>query len=389
MEAFDWPTLLSDCVDFAQRLIQTPSMPGKEGRLAALVAKELRRLQFDQVWLDEAGNVSGRIYGLDRALGAIVLNCHLDHVDPGDAGLWSTHPYAAEVINGRLYGRGACDIKGPLATQVYSMAALRRANQRPRRDLVFSGVVEEEVGGKGAKYWAEHLDYDVDLIVLGEPSSNQLSLGHRGIRQIWVKFSGRSVHASAPERASNPNIALAEFLLRLERMKAGLPGHELLGHTTVAPTIIEVDTTSMNVTPAWTRVLLDFRTAAMSVNDILAFIAEVAAGLTYELSDAWTEVVLSNTTSGSSNERIFGYYTSPDSVEVKSVCDALERGMGWRPELACYQFATDGRHFRSVGAAIVGYSPGEEELAHTADESISLDMIAGSLRGYVELLRSY
>ena len=389
MDALDWTELLDDCLGFAQRLIQTPSMPGNEGRLAALVAKELRHLQFDQVWIDEAGNVSGRIHGRDRELGAIVLNSHLDHVDPGDVSLWPAPPYAGEVIEGRLHGRGACDIKGPLAVQVYSMAALRRANLSPRRDLIFCGVVEEEVGGAGARYWAEHLEYDVDLIVLGEPSSNHLSLGHRGIRQMWVKFSGRSVHASVPENGSNPNVMLAEFLLRLESMKAGLPGHELLGQTTVAPTIIEVDTTSMNVIPAWARVLLDFRTAAMSVNEILAFVARAADGLTYEVSDAWADDEAADFPPTPSDETIFGYFTPPEDYAVRSVREALERSMGWRPELTSYQFATDGRHFTSVGATIVGFSPGEEELAHTVDESISQDMIADSLRGYVELLRSY
>ncbi|UCG24386.1 MAG: M20/M25/M40 family metallo-hydrolase [Chloroflexota bacterium] len=387
MEAINWAHLLSDCIEFAQRLIQTPSMPGKEERLAALVAEELRRLNFDQVWLDDAGYVSGRIIGRDRELGAVVLNSHLDHVDPGDVSLWPYPPHSAEVVQGRLHGRGACDIKGPLAVQVYSMATLVRANQRPLRDLVFCGVVEEEVGGAGAVYWAEHLDYDVDLIVLGEPSSNHLSLGHRGIRQMWVKFAGRSVHASVPERGINPNLILAEFLLRLERMKAELPGHELLGQTTVAPTLIEVDTTSMNVTPAWARVLLDFRTAAMSVNEILAFVAKVADGFTYEVSDAWTKAADSPPVP--SDEKIFGYYTSPKNDKGKFVRDALERGMGWRPKLSRYQFATDGRHFTSTGATIVGFSPGEEELAHTVDESISLEMMADSLRGYVELLRSY
>ena len=387
MELFDWDSLLAGCVDFTRRLIQVPSMPGEEAALAQLVAGEMRRLQFDEVWLDEAGNVSGRVFGQDRALGSIVLNSHLDHVDPGDPGLWPFPPYAAEVSEGRIHGRGACDIKGPLAVQIYAMAALIETNQRPVRDLVFCGVVEEEVGGAGAAYWAEHLDYDVALIVLGEPSSNQLSLGHRGVRQMWVKFAGKSVHASVPDQGHNPNLLLAEFLLRLDRLQDELPGHALLGQTTVAPTIIEVDTTSMNVTPAWARVLLDFRTAAMSVDDLVEFIARVAGDLPFELSDAWS--MEPDARPKRSAGPISGFYTAPEVEDVALVRAALARGMGWRPELSSYQFATDGRHFTTLGATIAGYSPGEEHLAHTVDESIALKMMADSLRGHVELLRSY
>ena len=276
----EWETLLNDCVEFAQRLIRTPSMPGEEQTIAALIAEELARLGYDEVWDDPAGNIFGRVYGQDRSLPALALNTHLDHVDPGDPTLWPTPPFAAEIRDGRLSGRGACDIKGPLAVQVYSAAGLLRAGERPRRDVVFCGVTQEEVGGAGALYWAQHLDYPVELVILGEPSSNELSVGHRGIVQFWLTFHGRSAHASAPERAVNPNYALASFLSQLRAAAAEqLRAHPVLGPTSVSPTIIEVDTTSTNVTPAWTRVLLDFRTSSESVNSLRAFIDRLAGEL--------------------------------------------------------------------------------------------------------------
>ena len=149
-EPVDWEPVLAECIAFTQRLIRTPSMPGQEAALAALVIEELRRLGYDEVWGDAAGNVYGRLFGADRALPALALNTHLDHVDPGDLSLWPSPPFAAEIDGDRLVGRGACDIKGPLAVQVYAGAALRQAGQRPRREVVFCGVVEEEVGGAGA-----------------------------------------------------------------------------------------------------------------------------------------------------------------------------------------------------------------------------------------------
>lgn len=386
MSGHDWDALCADCVSFAQRLIRTPSMSGEEATLAALVAGELRRLGYDEVWGDAAGNVYGRLYGRDRTLPALVLNTHLDHVDPGDPSLWPSPPFAAAIAGDRLVGRGACDIKGPLAVQVYSGAALLRAGQRPRRDVVFCGVVEEEVGGAGAIHWAEQLDYPVELIVLGEPSGNTLALGHRGILQVWLTFHGRSVHASAPERADNPNYALAAFLSRLEAAAAELPAHPVLGPTSVAPTIIKVDTTSGNVTPAWTRVLLDFRTAAESVNSLRAFIARLAGDAAYTLSYAEG---LEPSPLADSDAPITGFYTPPDSPLVARARAALGRGMGHAPELTRYRFATDGRHFAPHGLPVVGFAPGEEHMAHTAGESISLAQMGESLRGHVALLEEF
>ncbi len=376
----EWETLLHDCVSFAQRLIRTPSMPGQEEAIAAVVAAELKWLGYDEIWDDSVGNIYGRVYGRDRTLPALVLNTHLDHVDPGDPALWPAPPFAAEIRDGRLIGRGASDIKGPLAVQVYSAAGLLRAGERPRRDVVFCGVVQEEVGGAGAIYWVENLDYPVELVLIGEPSSNTLALGHRGIVQFLITFHGRSAHASAPERADNPNYALASFLSQLESAARELRAHFVLGPTTVSPTIIEVDTTSGNVTPAWTRVVLDFRTATESVNSLRAFVERLAGESNHSLDP---ENMID------SDEVITGFYTAPDSPLVERVRAAFGGGMGREPELTRYRFATDGRHFAPYGIPVLGFAPGEEEMAHTAGESISLEQMAESLRGHVQLLREF
>jgi succinyl-diaminopimelate desuccinylase len=384
MIQLDWEQLLADCVAFTQRLIRTPSMPFQEGPLAALVLAEMRRLGFDAVWEDGIGNVYGRIHGQDPSLPALALNSHTDHVDPGDLSLWPAPPFAAEIRNGRILGRGACDIKGPLAVQVYAMAALLRAGLRPRRDVVFCGVVQEEIGGAGAVYWVEHLDYPVALVVLGEPSDNNVALGHRGIVQLWVTFHGRSVHASAPDQGQNPNYALGAFLNRLQDARNALSSHPLLGPTSVAPTIVAVDTTSSNVTPAWTRVLLDFRTASESYNSLQAFVQRLAGDWPHTIAAAWDDGRLP-----SGDEPVHGFYTPPDSEVVQRAAAAIGAGMGRAPALISYRFATDGRHFAPYGLPIIGYAPGEEHLAHTVNESISIAKIAEGLRGYAELLRTF
>ncbi|GAB4271079.1 MAG: YgeY family selenium metabolism-linked hydrolase [Candidatus Promineifilaceae bacterium] len=383
----DWDALLADCVHFTQRLIQTPSMTYEEQAIAELVADECRQLGFDEVWIDRAGNVNGRIRGTDPSLGAIVLNTHLDHVDPGEPSLWSVPPYSGEIVDGRIIGRGACDIKGPMAVQIYSMAALLRQGIRPRRDVVFTGVVAEEIGGDGALYWVQHLDYDVALVVLGEPSDNQIALGHRGIAQFWVTFHGRSVHASVPEKAQNPNYALAAFLQKLAQEQGRLSAHELLGPTTVSPTIIEVDTKSKNVTPAWTRVALDFRTASESLNSLKAFITGLAGDWPITITDAICGDP--NTAVSDSDEPIFGFYTPPNSDVVVRAQELIAAGMGWKPLLTKYNFATDGRHFVPYHLPIIGYSPSLESQAHVVDEYIEIVKMAESLKGHVALLHNF
>jgi putative selenium metabolism hydrolase len=361
-------------------------MPFEEAQLAELIVAELQQLNFDQVWIDEMGNVNGRIRGTDPSLGALVLNTHLDHVDPGEPSLWSVPPYSGTIVEDRIVGRGACDIKGPLAVQVYSMAALLRAGLRPRRDVVFSGMVQEEIGGAGAVHWVENLDYDVDLVVLGEPSDNKIALGHRGIAQMWVQFNGRSVHASVPEKGVNPNYAMARFIQDLQAAKSELSVHELLGPTTISPTIIEVDTKSSNVTPAWTRVCLDFRTASESHRSLRAFVQRVAGNQPVMLEDG---LCGTPTAYPDSDETIYGFYTPPSDEKVQRAQTLIGQGMGREAALSSYQFATDGRHFVPYNLTMIGYAASEESQAHVVDEYISIPKMQESLRGHIELLQNY
>jgi acetylornithine deacetylase/succinyl-diaminopimelate desuccinylase-like protein len=266
------------------------------------------------------------------------------------------------------------------------MAALLRSGQRPRRDVVFSGVVQEEIGGEGAVHWVQNLDYAVDLVVLGEPSDNQIALGHRGIVQMWLTFHGRSVHASVPQAGVNPNWALAGFLNSLQSAKSSLKAHPVLGETTVAPTIIEVDTKSTNVIPAWTRVLLDFRTGAESMNSLQTFVHELAAAWPHSISNAWCPP---ETPFDDSDETIFGFYTAPENETAVRAQKLISQAVGYEVPFSSYQFATDGRHFVPYNLTMIGYAASEENQAHVVDESISISKMAESLRGHVALLANY
>lgn len=380
----NWSQLESDCIDFIQRLIQTPSMSFEEAAIAEVVAAELRHLEYDDVRIDAIGNVIGVVYGEDRSLPKLVLNTHLDHVDPGDLALWSCPPYSGAIAEGRIYGRGASDIKGPVGVQVYSIAALIREGIRPKRDIVFTCVVQEEIGGAGASHWASTVDYPIELILIGEPSSNRIASGHRGIFAFLLTFHGRSAHASAPAKANNPNYAMATFLTRLEQAQHQLGIHPRLGPTTVSPTTLEVDTKSHNVTPAWTQVYLDFRTSAESPDSLAVFIDKLAVDLLpYTLSRPYGE----SAEIDASGATITGFDTDPADPIAQRAIAAIADGMGHTPEIISYNFATDGRHMVGLGAPILGYAPGDEKEAHTAGESIQIAQIGAALRGHVALLR--
>ena len=143
-----------EMVEFAQRLIRTPSLSGQEGDVAALVEAEMGRLGYDEVWRDAAGNVVGLVRatatGESRPARRIMFNTHMDQVDIGDPARWPYPPYEGTVADGAIWGRGASDLKGPMACQVHAVAALKRLGRPLPNDCYVSAVVQEEIGGLGA-----------------------------------------------------------------------------------------------------------------------------------------------------------------------------------------------------------------------------------------------
>ncbi len=242
---------LDAAVDFLARLIQTPSLPGEEAAIATLVADEMRGLGFDEVSIDDYGNVLGRLRGGGAA--PVDFNTHLDHVDVGDVERWPHPPFGGEIHDGRVWGRGAVDIKGPLAAQVHGVGAL--AGRDLPGDVYVTCVVQEEIGGVGARHLAETLF--TPAVVVGEPSANTVRRGHRGRTELVLHLVGRSVHASVPAKGVNPLTSLGRFLAGLDGAERGADPD--LGPSSVAPTLLRTDQTSANVIPGEVWLTCDWR----------------------------------------------------------------------------------------------------------------------------------
>ena len=265
-------------VAFAQRLIQTPSLPGQEGDAARLVRSEMQSLGYDDTWIDEVGNVVGVIRGTGGG-SSLMFNTHLDHVDIGDESGWRFPPYAGQISDGVLSGRGAVDIKGPTAAQVYGVALLKQAGVALPGDVYVAGAVQEEIGGLGSLELARTTR--TDRAVIGEASSNELRRGHRGRIELIVRITGEACHASAPERGINPHYSLGSFLTALREEET--LEDAFLGPETFAPTLLFTDQTSSNVIPGEVRLHIDWRTVPQRGPEDIR--AEVARRLDASLLD--------------------------------------------------------------------------------------------------------
>lgn len=377
----------TEMIEFARRLIQTPSLPGEERTIAELTVEELKRLGYDDVWTDRVGNVIGVVRGASSGP-SVQFNAHLDHVDVGDPRLWPYPPFEAVIKGDTLYGRAASDVKGAMATQVHLVPVLRDLGWRPEGDVYVVGVVLEEVGGFGSQVLAA--ETPTDSAVLAEATNNQLRRGHRGRTFVKATFTGLSAHASAPDRARNPHYAAARFLLEVEKMP--MVSHETFGSSSAAPTWIESDQESSNVTPATISVYLDWRNVPADTPEaILTRVSETADGVARSLDGITAAVeisgreVTSYTGLTSTMPSTLAFETPADHPVLTKSRGALEATLGRPVSVDTWTFATDGGHLAKAGITTIGFAPGEERFAHTIHDQVSIAKMIEALAGNAAL----
>ena len=373
-------------VRFARDLVARPSLPGSEGAVAERVVEEMRNLGYHEVHVDQTGNVIGLI----RAAGdghpgrSVMFNTHMDQVDVGDPARWPYPPFAGEVADGHIWGRGTSDLKGALAAQVYAGALLLATGVPRPNDVYVSGVVQEEIGGHGAAMLAEELQ--TDYVVVGEPSANRLALGHRGRFEIHVKVAGKSVHASVPQTGINPLYSMARFLLLLEGLRFDPdPNHPVLGATSIAPTLFSTDQVSANVVPGECKVVLDIRNPpGHEPEAILARVRELLAAALTDGASGNAEIPLTTMTSYTGFTRTYNIPAMPfglpeDSHLAVASRAIVSKALGRDVPTQLWRFATDAGHFVGSGMQVIGFGPGYEEVIHTVNERISIDLMVEAM----------
>ena len=372
-------------VAFTQRLVQTRSPSGQEGDVADLIRAEMERLGYDEVWIDEAGSVVGRIAGGPGP--ALILNGHMDHVDAGDPAGWPHPPFGAEIHDGAIWGRGVADMKGAVAAMVYAGGLARTLDEPLPGDLYVTAVVQEEIGGLGARYMAGMLP--AAHVVVGEASANHLRRGHRGRVELHVHLTGRSVHASMPHLGANPHFAMARLVDRLGTLE--MPSDPAYGTSTVAPTHVEGEPQGANITPSALHLVLDWRNVpGESTAEIVAKLESLlAASLTPGCEGSVeinTRALEAYTGYRHSYPDEFPSFTTPvDHPWLQSARGALAAALGRDVEIGTWRFATDGGHFAEAGATVIGFGPGDDTVVHTVEEHLPIDQLVESAAGYLVL----
>jgi putative selenium metabolism hydrolase len=356
-------------------------LSGEEGRVAQLILEKMEQLNYDETWTDQVGNVIGLLRG-DRDMASVCFTVHMDHVDPGNEYEWEYPPYSGTIANGFVHGRGASDAKGAIATHVYIPELLARSKMK-HGDIYVVEVVHEEKGGLGSMYLDEKAKNAIDYAILGEPSSNNLMIGHKGRIELIITFKGRSCHASMPELGVNPLDEMARFLLKFRNLEMA---NDAIEKSTAAPTICRTDTQSSNIIPGICELTVDWRTIP---NESETQVLDKIRGLLSENAEAHVSEYKLKTYTGLTfpmKRSRPPYSIDKNHPLVRETASAIRSTLGRDVDISRRPFATDCGCFKEAGIPIIGFSPCEEKYAHTNRDRVSLRLISEAFKCYPAII---
>ncbi len=393
-------TLAPAAIAFLQRLVQSPSLPDHEDAVQAIVAQQLRDLglsvdllptRFDELADHPAFgddgfsptarvNVIGRWHGsgVGGGQGSLILNGHVDVVSAGDPALWHVDPWGGEIREGRLYGRGACDMKAGITAGIFAVAALKAAGYHPAHDVLFESVIGEESGGVGTLTTLVK-GYRADGVIVLEPTGGALSPLQSGALTFRLTVQGKAAHAALKiegvsaiekflrvydaiddlnrarhERYQNP---LFENPANIAPISIGtVRGGEW--HSTVAETVVAEG--RCGVFPGET------------VAEVRALLAETLRRLAD--ADPWLR------NHPPRLEWFEGQFesseTAPDHPLIRTLAAQHRQVHGTEPMLKGVPYGSDMRLFVNHGnMPAVHYGPGNVRLAHAVDEYVEIDEV--------------
>jgi len=377
-----------DVAGLLKQLIAIPSMSGQEGGVIEQIRVMMKMMGMRTVRIDRLGNIIGTIGTGSKVL---AIDAHVDTVEVGDLDAWESNPFEAVEKNGWIYGRGASDQKGGMASMLLATRILKEVGVPKGITVMFVGsIMEEDSDGLCWQYLINEEEYRPNWVVITEPTGLAVNHGQRGRVEIEVTTSGKSAHAAAPEQGTNAIYLMNPIINAIRKHGSKLKKEDkFLGKGSIAITDIRSRAPSLCAVPDRCTAHLDRRLTA-GETDISAL--EEIKSLP-EVKAANASVTIPDYSAPSYRGVLYTvqkYYPSwilkPDHTLVKAGISAAQKVLRSEPELKTWNFSTNGVATMGLfGIPTIGFGPSEEQYAHSPEDRCPIDHLVSAAAFYAYL----
>ena len=368
-----------ELVEVCRQLVRINSVnpPGAESEIAEFVAQYLRKAGLEAEIVQhtlQRASVLARIRGSGELPG-VLFSAHLDTVPVG-VEKWNHDPFAGELSEGKIWGRGAADMKGGLAAVMLAAKALAQARLTLRGDVILALTADEEVNGLGAIALSERRDLQpLQAILVAEPSGNEIFIAEKGILWLEIVTRGKTAHGSMPELGRNAVMMMVKLLAELEKLSVPFEPHPLLGGFSLSVNSVSGGIKA-NVVPDYCIATVDMRTVpGQDHADIFRQIEALIADLARRDPEFFGEAKVINDWPA--------IVTAADEPVVRRFNDALAAVTGHHSALKGVRYYTDAAALvPALGAPMLICGPGEAGMAHQPEEYVAVDKLVEAARIY-------
>ena len=377
----------NELIDLTTRLVQisTENPPGNEKAAAQFLKPLLSKMGFKtKTVLSPKGRwniVAERRWG--KGGRTLIFNGHLDVVPAGNPSQWKFPPFRGTLSKGRIYGRGASDMKSGIACFIHALSTIERSKMRLRQGAVVLHLVsdEESHGRQGMGFLTQKEGIRGDAALVGEPTDLQPVIAQKGA--LWLRIStlGKSAHGTRPHLGVNAVEKMMKLMERLNSIPLEME-HPLLGKPTLNVGTIQGGT-KINIVPDRCEIEADRRMLPGEKKvEVLEKMKETLDSL--RSRDPFFQYRIEEIDFAEPCE------VNPEEEIVKIAVDAIQEVMGKKPSLRAFSGFTDSRFYinqRHIPTLIFG--PGEVDQSHTTDESVEVEALVQAARIYGLIVANY
>jgi acetylornithine deacetylase/succinyl-diaminopimelate desuccinylase family protein len=376
-----------ELVDLTIQLVQTSTEnpPGNEKVAAQFLKSILPKMGFKvKILLSPKGRwniVAEKRWG--KGGRTLIFNGHLDVVPAGDPSQWKYLPFQGKLYKGRIYGRGASDMKSGIASFIHALSMIDRSKISLHQGAVILHLVsdEESHGHQGMDFLTQRGGIQGDAALVGEPTDLHPVIAHKGA--LWLRIStfGKSAHSAKPHLGVNAIEKMIKLMDRLNSLALG-GEHPLLGKPTLSIGTIQGGT-KINVVPDRCEIEVDRR---MLPGEKKEEVLGVMKGILDSLQ---------------SQDSLFQYrmeeidYAEPSEVDpeeeiVRVGVEAIQEVLGKKPPLRAFSGFTDSRFYiNQCHIPTLVFGPGDTNQIHTTDESVEVEALVHAAHIYGLILINY